>query len=270
MTEQSIAAAGQNIPTSVTDPAFQGADPADKESASTDQVRQLFDTKAATWAAKYAPGGRLVGRVRLFKAALVTNVPPGGQVLDLGCGTGELARVLASDGWLVTACDISEHMLRRAIARDEVGTVDWVLLNPSWRVLPFEPASFDAIIASSLLEYVEDPNAVLHECARVLGPGGIVLCTVPNLTHPIRWLEWLVDGATYLLRLRKAARHWPLLGGYMVYLQISSHRHLSRWWHATAYRANLRPIACAVNRRGHTSLRLLAFGRPKNTGEMPQ
>src|ERR1017187_9830550 len=152
MTDQSIADASQNIVAPVTDHAFQDAGASDHASASTDQVRQLFDTKAATWAAKYAPGGRLAGRVRLFTAALTPNVPPGGQVLDLGCGTGELARVLVSAGWPVTACDISEQMLRRATAHDEAGTVNWILLQPAWRVLPFAPASFHAIVAVSVLE----------------------------------------------------------------------------------------------------------------------
>ena len=258
MTDQSMADAGQNSAAPVTDPACQGA-ATDHASASTDQVRQLFDAKAANWAAKYAPGGRLAGRVRLFTSALTPNVPPGGQVLDLGCGTGELARVLASAGWPVTACDISEQMLGRAIVRDEAGTVEWVLLDPAWRVLPFERASFDAITASSLLEYIDDPGAVLRECARLLRPGGVVLCTVPDMTHPVRWLEWLVGWVSRFPRLGGTGRSWAIIGGYLTYLQISRHRHSAGWWSAAAMRAGLLAVPSPQSATPRAPLRLFTF-----------
>ena len=111
-------------------------------------------------------------------------------MLDLGCGTGELARHLAAAGLRVTGCDISAEMLARLPRPIPTGAVEWVPLDPGWQTLPFESASFDAVVAASVLEYVDEPAAVLRECARVLRPGGVVLCTVPDLTHPVRWLEW--------------------------------------------------------------------------------
>ncbi len=111
-------------------------------------------------------------------------------MLDLGCGTGELARHLAASGLRVTGCDISANMLNQAAAADAAGAAGWVPLQPGWQALPFAPASFDAVVAASVLEYVGSPAAVLGECARVLRPGGVMLCTVPDLAHPVRWLEW--------------------------------------------------------------------------------
>ena len=235
-------------------------------SQSADKVRQLFDAKAATWAAKYAPGGRLTGRVCQFAAALSQNVAAGGHVLDLGCGTGDLASTLSDAGWPVTACDISDQMLRRAAGRDQAGAVEWVLLSPDWRTLPFESASFDAIVAASVLEYVDDPAAVLRECARALRPGGLVLCTVPNIAHPLRSLEWLARQVSHLPQVRTAVHSSPVFGGYLTYLQTSRHRHPAGWWCAAAASAGLLANPCPRRAPDRSPLRLFTFYRPDETG----
>ena len=89
----------------------------------------------------------------------------------------------------MTGCDISRQMLLRA-TRDRGGCAGWVQLEPEWRRLPFASAAFDVVVTASVLEYVAEPAAALRECARVLRPGGVVLYTVPDLRHPIRWAEW--------------------------------------------------------------------------------
>jgi len=81
-----------------------------------DQVRALFDSKAAGWPGRYAPAGRLAGRLARLDAALRARVGAGGDVLDLGCASGDLARRLAAGGYQVTGCDIAPHMLREAAA----------------------------------------------------------------------------------------------------------------------------------------------------------
>jgi len=233
-----------------------------------DQVRQLFDAKAPTWSAKYAPDGRLAGRLTILAAGLQRHVPAASCLLDLGCGTGELARSAAAAGIRVTACDISGEMLRRAADRDPGGAIKWVQLVPGWRELPFGATAFDAVVAASVLEYVDDPAAVLGECARVLRPGGVLLCTVPNLTHPIRWLEWLAATATSAPLINVTLRHWPTLGRYMTYLQISRQRRSARWWRAVATRTGLQQALCPGNTAKHSPLRLLEFRRPDETGEV--
>ncbi|MGH3202266.1 MAG: class I SAM-dependent methyltransferase [Streptosporangiaceae bacterium] len=233
------------------------------------QVRQLFDAKAGGWQAKYAPDGRLTGRLNQLADAVGYHVPAAGQVLDLGCGTGDLARHLASAGLQVTGCDISANMLSRAAANDPRGAIELRRLDPTWRTLPFPAGRFDAVVASSVLEYVESPGAVLAECARVLRPGGVMLCTVPDLTHPVRWLEWLGRQAARAPSVRHAGQHWPRLGRYLTYLNISRQRRTAAWWKSAAARAGLITIPRSADETEHSPLRLFTFQRPAGTGESP-
>jgi len=238
----------------------------DQVAGRADQVRSLFDAKAATWQAKYAPDGHLAGRLAQFAEALAAHVPAGGRVLDVGCGTGDLAQAADSADLRVTACDISAEMLGHAAAADPRSAIAWVHLDPLWLTLPFESATFDAVIAASVLEYVGWPGTVLGECARVLRPGGIVLCTVPDLRHPVRWLEWLAQAVAKLPMVRAVGGRWPRLDGYLAYLRLSRQRRCARWWCAAAARAGLLTGPAVVRPAGPAPLRLLTFRRPGGMG----
>lgn len=227
-----------------------------------DAVRALFDAKAAGWPGKYAPDGRLTGRLSQFADAAGELVAAGGELLDLGCASGELALRLAAAGYRMTGCDIAPLMLEQAAAADRRGRVSWVRLDPDWRALPFAPESLDAVISASVLEYVADPAAVLRECARVLRPGGTVLCTVPDQTHPVRWLELPLGWVARTRVAAAAGRAWPRLGRYATYLRISRNRHRLRWWQATAGLAGLGPAPLDRRHGARAPLRLLGFTKP--------
>jgi SAM-dependent methyltransferase len=231
------------------------------------RVRDLFDVKAAAWPLKYAPDGRLAGRLTLLAKAVSHYVPVGGSVLDFGCGTGDLAASLAAAGLRVTGCDISPEMLHWAASADSAREINWVQLDPAWGRLPFEPGTFDAVVASSVLEYVDDPVAVLRECRRMLRPGGLLLCTVPNARHPVRWLEWLVGRAAREPVVRAASRRPSRLAGYLSYLQVSQQRHSLRWWQAAAARAGLPDGHDFSDSSKRVPLRLLTFRQPVDTSK---
>jgi SAM-dependent methyltransferase len=92
------------------------------------------------------------------------------DVLDAGCAAGEHSAWLAERGARVVALDASEAMVR--LARERLGERARVLQADLAQPLPFEDASFDLVLSSLTLHYLEDWAPVLRELARVLRPGG--------------------------------------------------------------------------------------------------
>jgi len=156
--------------------------------SSTRSVQSYFDRVAGRWRDNYAPGGIMLGRIERFIVACAAGVAPNAQVLDFGCGSGELARAMAAQGWRVTGCDISSEMLRAAETMPGGDKVSWRAIEPE-ASLPFACESFDLAVASSVFEYISEPVTVLSEIHRVLVPKGRVLLTVPDMRHTIRIAE---------------------------------------------------------------------------------
>jgi SAM-dependent methyltransferase len=99
--------------------------------------------------------------------------PPGARVLDAGCGTGVLTRLLA--GWpevaTVVGVDIAPALL--ATARQLAAHLPNVTLEVAdAQELPFEDDCFDVVIFDSTLSHLPRPDRALAEALRVLRPGG--------------------------------------------------------------------------------------------------
>jgi SAM-dependent methyltransferase len=91
-------------------------------------------------------------------------------VLDVGCGTGILARAASrrtGAAGSVTGLDVNEGML--AVARRS-GDIEW--RQGSAESLPFEDDSFDRVVSQFSLMFFDDPQAASAEMGRVLRPGG--------------------------------------------------------------------------------------------------
>jgi len=96
----------------------------------------------------------------------------GKRVLDVGCGTGRTARLLATAGATVVGVDQSDPQIRRASRRTSDG-VD--CLQGDAHALPFADGSFDAVVSVGAVLYFPDPEAALTEARRVTRPGGRIL-----------------------------------------------------------------------------------------------
>jgi demethylmenaquinone methyltransferase/2-methoxy-6-polyprenyl-1,4-benzoquinol methylase len=119
-------------------------------------------------------------------------LPAGGKLLDLGAGTGDLAReaLRQRPGVWVVAADFTLEMMR--VGR-EWGTLEGRQnAEPDWSAadaqrLPFPGNTFDAVVSGFLLRNVSDLNRCLGEQQRVLKPGGwiVTLDTTPPPRTPL-------------------------------------------------------------------------------------
>src|SRR5262249_45284696 len=123
-----------------------------------------------------------VGRRRLFAREIgKTGLPRSSRVLDIGTSTGANLRLLRDlDFHAAEGLDFSPEAIR--YCRDKgLGPVR----QGDVCAMPFADESFDLLLATDIIEHVDDDLAALREIARVLRPGGKVLITVP--AFPMLW-----------------------------------------------------------------------------------
>jgi SAM-dependent methyltransferase len=107
------------------------------------------------------------------------GVAPGQRVLDIGCGTGIVARTVAdlvAPTGSVTGLDLNEAML--TVARRVRPDLDWRQGDAGG--LPFDDQSFDVVLSQMALMFFPDRDRAVREMARVTAPGGTVGVLVPS------------------------------------------------------------------------------------------
>jgi len=162
-------------------------------------------------------------RYDLVAADVRRHCPPGGLVLDVGCGSALVAdRIRDIDATYIgfdfgghhieyaakKYADITDRRLRTAFARGDA------------QVIPFADASIDVVVLSEVIEHLIQPELAVWEIARVLKPGGVLVMTTNNasevpllspLSHLLAWLEKAI-GADHpsLISLRPWVWPWPV------------------------------------------------------------
>jgi demethylmenaquinone methyltransferase/2-methoxy-6-polyprenyl-1,4-benzoquinol methylase len=151
-----------------------------------------------------------------WRRALVEAIKakPGDRVLDVATGTGLVADALVRRyRCRVVGLDQSADML--AIARTRAGVYEDLVLGRAER-LPFPDASFDHLTFTYLLRYVDDPNAVMRELARVVKPSGrVAMLEFALPTGVWRPLWWLYTRVGLPVAGRAVSAKWSEVGAFL-------------------------------------------------------
>jgi SAM-dependent methyltransferase len=116
-------------------------------------------------------------RVRFVRGALA-GLGASGALLEVGCGRGDLLRELAPAGWRAVGLEPSPSAAAHARAAGPA-----VVEETLERTTALSEA-FDAVVAFSVLEHLDDPGAAADRLAALCGPGGRIVVEVPDTRRP--------------------------------------------------------------------------------------
>ena len=147
--------------------------------SSPERKRQYVRSLFATIADRYDLITVLLsgGLDKRWKRRLVSKIPApvDAAVLDLACGTGDIAFQLAAAGSRVVGLDITPRMVRLASLKPQAYRNRVVFVTGDMMALPVPDASFDVVTTGYGLRNVPDLSGALREVHRVLRPGGQLL-----------------------------------------------------------------------------------------------
>ncbi len=152
---------------------------------------------------------RRIQRMALDRLRIV----PGQVVLDLGCGPGDGAAMLAARGANAIGLDYSQGMLETA--RKEPTLTGRLSRGDAGR-LPFKDGAFDKLVCTNSFHHYPDHFKALCEMRRVLKPGGLMVLVDPRRDHLFGWAAIdLVENAVFGLeevRIFSTTQWCQLLG----------------------------------------------------------
>lgn len=170
---------------------------------------QVFDQSAVGFGSAIDRGvqkGRYL-RGELFVNAAVGRIEPGSSILDYGCGPGRISLMLARKGFRVLGLDPSPGMIATANQQPHDA------LDVEFRVCPACPGDltkvpYAAIVCSSVIEYVPEPEQLLRWFSGVLRPSGPLIISFAN-SRSI-WGAWCRLRYTSTFRtVQKHTWSWP-------------------------------------------------------------
>lgn len=144
-------------------------------------MKNLFDEVAKKFAGDIDDVMQKGSYVRgeLFVDLAKKRIPSGGYVLDYGCGPGRLSLLLAQEGFRVRGVDTSAGMVEQARLLDQKGlNVEFEQIGQFNEALP--PNTYDAIVCSSVIEYVANADELLQGFHRALRESGVLIISYAN------------------------------------------------------------------------------------------
>lgn len=145
-----------------------------------------FHKTAKGWSDRYTEGNQLSPMFfvrRQAVAALLEKLAGGKQLdraIDFGCGTGPYLPLLRQHAREVVGIDIAEGMIDEAKRNVPADIGGVTLQTGSVLDLPFPDNHFDLAVTVGVVEYFDEPEAMLREALRVMKPGAPIVITLPN------------------------------------------------------------------------------------------
>lgn len=168
----------------------------------------------------------LINRIHDHQLRLYASQYASGRLIDIGCGTKPYRALLSPY--------VLEHLgVDHQGSLHDPSNVD--LTGTAYEV-PAESGSFDTALCTSVLEHVEEPEAALRECFRLLRPGGIAIYSVPFIWHiheaPRDFYRYSEHGIRYLMEkvgfevveIKALSGFWVTFGQLLVYNLFRLHR----------------------------------------------
>jgi 2-polyprenyl-3-methyl-5-hydroxy-6-metoxy-1,4-benzoquinol methylase len=147
------------------------------------KVAQFWNYESRDWEQKYGRRTSYFYRCRTFHEFFTAAGINRASILDYGCGSGDITFPMLQSGHTVTGVDIAERMVKKATDRAAqfgfAGSASYHHLNDEV-LASITSKTFDAVVCSSVLEYVDDDRSLLRMFHDVLRDGGIMLVSVPD------------------------------------------------------------------------------------------
>lgn len=141
---------------------------------------------------RFASTVPFAGQWRVWQSLVLARIR-GQDILELGCGLGDLLADMLEAGYICRAVEHSPQMVaaaRDTIRRRKVGIASWIIEGSAQR-LPFSDQTFDTVVSTFPSEYIYAPETIA-EVERVLRPGGrLVIIEGANL-QPVGYLQPLL------------------------------------------------------------------------------
>ncbi len=129
----------------------------------------------------------LVGLHGHIATLLESEVEAKNEVLELGCGTGALSLRLSDLGFTVSCSDYVRNNFKLP------ESFDFFELDLNTVFEDQFDRKFDIIIASELVEHLENPRNLIRNCAALLNENGLLVITTPNITTPASIASMIYD-----------------------------------------------------------------------------
>jgi SAM-dependent methyltransferase len=123
-----------------------------------------------------------------------------GDILDFGCGNGDMVRHLRRSGLNVTGLELDRPRIQNSLIAE---ARPHVRLYEGGLPLPFDDESFDAIYSVEVIEHIPEIATFISDLRRVLRPGGSILLTTPDISsipssYPASCVPWHLLESTHV------------------------------------------------------------------------